>query len=98
MAPASRLALCEGLLVAVIGRPQMVDAGENKAEVFPVGGEAAERHSRKARAMHGAFPPDESLAGAFAAEGVIGKGDFQRRFDRLRTGIGKKHMVQIARR
>ena len=83
-----------GLLLFLLAL-EMVFARESGTRTSS--GEAAERHSRKARAMNRAFPPDESLAGAFAAEVMIGKGDFQRRFDRLRTGICKKHMVQIAR-
>src|SRR5262249_40068592 len=41
MRPKFRLALGKGLLVAIIGRRKMIDAGQTGAEDFPVCGNAA---------------------------------------------------------
>lgn len=51
----------------------MIDASKNKAQIFPVGGDSANRCARKARAMDGTLPSDKPLVGAFTPEVVIGK-------------------------
>ena len=71
-----RLALREGLLLAIIGRWKMIDAGEKRAEELAVCADAADRHAAEARAMIAALAPDQPLAGAFATEVVISEGDF----------------------
>ena len=92
-----RLALGEGLFLAVIGVRQMVNTGQRIAEPFTVGNHAAHRNAAKAHAMIAALTPDEPLALAFAARTVIGKRHFHGRISRFRTRIAEKRIVQIAR-
>jgi len=45
------LALAEGLVLAIVGRRQVVDAGEQRAEQLAVGDDAADRDAAEADAV-----------------------------------------------
>ena len=62
-----RLALAEGLVLAVVGRRQMVDAGEQRPEEFAVVDDAADRDAAEADAVIAALASDQARARAFAA-------------------------------
>jgi hypothetical protein len=55
-----RLALGEGLLVAVIGRRQMVDARQQRAEDLAVADDAADGRAAEADAVIAAHPADQA--------------------------------------
>ena len=93
-----RLALAEGLLLAIVGRRQVIDAGQQRAEEFPVGDDAADRNAAEADAVIAALAADQARARAFAADVVIGERDLERGVDRLRAGIAEEHVVEVARR
>ena len=57
-----RLALGEGLMLAVIGRGQMVDAGQERAEELAVVGHAADRDAAEADPVIAALAADQALA------------------------------------
>jgi hypothetical protein len=91
-----RLALGEGLLLAIIGRRQMIDASEERAEEFAVIDDAADRNTAKTDAMIAALAADQAGATALAPDIVIGERDLERGVDRLRAGIAEEHPVEIA--
>ena len=93
-----RLALAERLLLAVVGRRQVIDAGEQRAEELPVGDDAADRDAAEADAVIAALAADQARARAFAADVVIGERDLERGVDRLRAGIAEEHVVEVGRR
>ncbi len=93
-----RLALGEGLMLAVIGRRQMVDAGKQRAEQLAVGDDAADRNAAEADAVIAALAADQPGARALAAHIMIGQRDLERGVDRFRAGIAEEHAVEIARR
>ena len=93
-----RLALGEGLMLAAIGRRQMIDAGQQRAEELAVVDDAADRNAAETDAVIAALAADQPGAGAFAAHIVIGERDFERGIDRLRAGIAEEHAVEIGRR
>ena len=70
-----RLALGEGLMLATIGRGQMVDAGEQRAEELAVVDHAADRNAAEADAVIGPLAADQPLARALSAHIVIGERD-----------------------
>ena len=74
-----RLALGEGLTLAVVGRRQVIDAGEQRAEELAVVDHAADRNAAEADAVIGALAPDQALARPVPAHVVIGERDLQRR-------------------
>ncbi len=93
-----RLALGEGLMLAIVGRGQMVDAGEQRAEILAVVDHAADRNAAEADAVIAALAADEALARALAPHVVIGERDLERRVAGLRAGIAVEHVIEIARR
>src|SRR5262245_45154516 len=93
-----RLALAEGLLLAAVGRREVVDAGEQRAEEFAVVDDAADRDAAEADAVIAALASDQAGARAFAAHVVMGERDLERGVDRLRAGIAEEHVVEIAGR
>ncbi len=93
-----RLALGEGLGVAVIGVRQVVDAGQQRAEVLAVVDDAADRDAAEADAVIAALAADQAGAGALAAHIVVGERDLERGVDRLGAGIAEEHVVEIAGR
>src|SRR5262249_7907067 len=91
-----RLALAEGLVLAVVGGRYMVDAGEQRAEEFAVIDHAADRDAAEADAVIAALAPDQTGARTLAADIVIGERDLERGVDCLRAGIAEEHMVEVA--
>src|SRR5262245_66211320 len=91
-----RLALAEGLLLAAVGRRQVVDAGEQGAEEFAVVDDAADRDAAEADAVIAALAPDQAGTRGFAAHVVIGERDLERGVDRLRAGIAEEHVIEVA--
>src|SRR6266536_2427963 len=87
-----RLAFAEGLVLAIVGCRQMVDAGEQRSEEFAVVDHAADRNPAETDAVIAAFTPDQAGARAFAAHVVIGERDLERGVDRLRARITEKHV------
>ena len=63
-----RLALGEGLLLAVVGVGKMIDAGEQRAVHPAVIDDAADRSAAEADAVIAALAADQAGAGALAAE------------------------------
>ena len=63
-----RLALAEGLLLAVIGVGQVIDAGQQRSEHLAVVDDAADGCAAEADAVIAAFAADQAAAGALAAE------------------------------
>ena len=93
-----RLALAEGLMLAVIGMRQVIDAGQHQAEGLAVVGEPADRHAAEADAVIAALAPDQARALRLAARIPVRQRDFQRGVGRFRAGIAEEHMIEIARR
>ena len=93
-----RLALGEGLLLAVIGVRQMIDAGQQRAEHLAVVDDAADRGAAEADAVIAALAADQAGAGALAVELVIGQRDLQRGIGGFRAGIAEEHVVEPVRR
>ena len=76
----------------------MIDAGEQRAEEFPVVDDAADRDAAEADAVIAALAADQARARALAAHIVVRERDLERGVDRLRTRIAEEHVVEIARR
>ena len=93
-----RLALGEGLMLAIIGRGKMIDAGQQRTEELAIVDHAADRNAAEADAMIGALAADQTLARALSAHVVIGERDLERRVAGLGARIAKEHMIEIARR
>ena len=93
-----RLTLGEGLMFAAIGRRQMVDTGQQRAEEFAVIDHTADRNAAEADAVITALAADQTGAGTFAADIVVGERNLQRSIDCLRPGVAEKHPVEIGRR
>src|SRR5215213_7051033 len=93
-----RLAFGEGLLLAVISVRQVIDAGQQRAEEFAVGDDAADRNAAETDAMIAALAPDQAGARAFAADVVIGERNLERGVDCLRAGVAEEHVIEVAGR
>jgi hypothetical protein len=93
-----RLARREGLVGAVIGCRQVVDAGQERAEELAIGDDAADRDAAEADAVIAALAADQARARALAAHMMIGERDLERGVDRLGAGIAEEHVVEVARR
>ena len=93
-----RLAFGEGLLLAVVGRRQMIDAGQQRTEQLAVADNAADRDAAKADAVIAALAPDQAGARSFAADGVIGERDLERGVHRFGAGVAEEHMIEVAGR
>src|SRR5262249_20215300 len=91
-----RLALAEGLVLAVVGGWQMVNAGKQRTEEFAVIDHAADRDAAEADAVIAAFAPDQAGARTLAADIVICEGDLERGVDRLRARIAEEHVIELA--
>ena len=61
-----RLADAEGLLLAIVSRRQMIDAGEQRAELFAVVDDAADRNAAEADAVIAALAADQPHARGLA--------------------------------
>ena len=93
-----RLADGEGLLGAVIGRRQMIDAGHQRAELLAVGDDAADRDAAETDAVIAALAADQPHARGVAAHVMKGERDLERGVDRFRAGIAEEHVVEVAGR
>ena len=93
-----RLALGEGLLFAVIGGRQVIDAGQQRAEHLAVVDHAADGNTAEADAVIAALAADQPGASGLAAAVVIGQRHLQRGIDRFGTGVAEKHMLKTLRR
>ena len=93
-----RLALAEGLLVAVVGVRKVIDAGQKRAEHLAVVDDAAHRGAAEADAMIAALAADQPGAGALAVDLVIGQRDLQRGVGGLRSGIAEEYVVEAGGR
>ena len=93
-----RLALGEGLMLAIVGRGQMVDAGRERTEVLAVVDHAADRNAAEADAVIAALAADQARARSLPAHIVIGERDLERRVAGLGAGIAVEHVIEIARR
>ena len=93
-----RLALGEGLLLAVIGVRQVIDAGQQRAEHLAVVDDAADRGAAEADAVIAAFAADQAAAGALAVDLMIGQRDLERGIGGLRSGIAEEHVIEAGGR
>ena len=93
-----RLAAAEGIARRIMRVPQMIDAGNERAEHAPVGGDAADGRAAEVRAMVSALAADEARLAAVAPGAMVGERQFQRRVDRLRARVGEEDVVEAGRR
>src|SRR6266567_560457 len=91
-----RLALGKGLLLAIIGVRQVVDAAERRTEHLAIRHDAADRNAAEADAVIAALAADHAHARGFAAHVVVGESDFERCINGFRAGIAEEHMIEIA--
>jgi hypothetical protein len=75
MSTPARLTSGESLLLATIGRWQMVDTGQESSKELSIIDDATNRNTAEADAVITAFPPDETSARTFAADIVVSKRD-----------------------
>src|SRR5262249_54186872 len=92
------LAHSEGLLLAIIGRRQMVDTGHQRAELLAVVDDTADCNAAEPDAVIAALAPDQAHARGVAAYIVVGERDLERGVDGLRARIAEEYVVEIAGR
>ena len=92
-----RLAAGEGLLGAVIGVGQVVDARQQRAEELAVLDDAAHRDAAEADAVIAALAADQARLAALALHVPIGQRHLQRRVHRLGARVAEEDVVQVAR-
>ena len=93
-----RLALAEGLLVAVVGVGKVIDARQQRAEHLAVIDDAADGRAAEADAVIAALAADQPGAGALAVDLVIGQRDLQRGIGGLRSGVAEEHVIEAGGR
>src|SRR5271169_4309421 len=98
MAAPFRLALGEGLLLAIVGGGQMIRSRDQRTEEFAVVDHAADRNAAKTDAVIAALAADQTLARAVAPDVVVGDRDLQRGVGGFRSRIREEHMIEVARR
>ncbi len=69
--------------------------GRNLREDAAVIDQAADRNAAEADAVIAFLAAQNHGAGALTDGALIGNGDFQRRIDRFRTGIGEEYAVEL---
>src|SRR5215470_3542760 len=89
-----RLALGEGLLLAVIGRRQMVDARQQRAKDLAVVDYAPHCRAAEADAVIAADTADQARARALTVDLVIGERNLQRSVGRFRAGVAEEDVVE----
>src|SRR5262245_31782512 len=87
------LAAGEGVACQIVGVADMVDARQKCAKLLAVGDHAADRGTAEIDPVIASLAPDQPEARALAAGALIRDGDLERGFNRLRTGVGEKDMV-----
>src|ERR1035437_2559077 len=92
-----RLALAEGLLLAVVGVGKMIDPGQQRSEHLAVVADAAHRSAAEADAVIAALAADQAGAGALALDLMIGQRHLERGIGGLRSGIAEEHVIQPGR-
>jgi hypothetical protein len=97
LGPVLRLALAEQVAGHAVGVGQVVDAGQQRAEIHPVLGDAAHRNAAEADAVIAALAADQPGLGPLAPRPVVGQGDLQGGVDRLRARAGEEDPVQARR-
>ena len=88
------VALREGLLRSVVGRGQMIDVAQHRAERFTVVGDAADRHAAEIRAVIAAHAPDQAGTLCLTLRAPVGKRNFQRGVGGFRTRIAEEDVVE----
>src|SRR4029077_18365613 len=97
MRPPFRLADAEGLFLAIVSRYQMVDAGEQRTELFAIVDDAANGNAPKADTVIAAHTTDQTHARGIAAHVVIGERNLERGGDSFRSGVAEKYVIEISR-
>src|SRR5215813_5248987 len=92
-----RLADTESLLLAIVSRYQMVDTGEQRAELLAIVDNTANGDATEAYAVIPALPTDQAHARGVAANVVIGERNLERGVDGLGTGVAEKYVIEIGR-
>src|SRR5215471_920666 len=92
-----RLTDTEGLLLTIVSRYQMVDAGEQRTELLAIADDAANGNATEAYPMVTALATDQSHARGVAAYVVIGERNLERGVDCLGTGVAEKYVIKIRR-
>src|SRR5579872_6369657 len=91
-----RLAGREGLMLAAIGRREMIHSGQKRAEEFAVVDNTADRNAAKAHAVITALAADQAGPAALPAYVVIGERNLEGGIDRLGAGIAEEYPVEVA--
>ena len=81
-----------------MGVRQVVDIGQQGAEMLAVAADAAHRDAAEADAVIAALAPDQPDAQRLAARALIGEGDLQGGVGALRARVGEEHPVDAVRR
>ena len=92
-----RLAAGEGVAGEVVGMADVVDAGQERAELLAVADHAADRDAAEIDAVVAAFAADQADARSLAAGALIGDGDLEGGLDRLGAGVGEEDVVEPRR-
>src|SRR6185503_8896013 len=79
-----------GLLGAIVGVRQMIDAGQHGAEELAVGDHSANADAAEIDAVIAALAADEPGAAALALGAMIGKRDLERGIGGFRSGIAEE--------
>ena len=91
------LAAAEAVLLEVQGMRQMVDTGQQRAEIHPVLDHAADGDPAEPDAVIAALPSDQARARALADGPLVGQRDLQRGVDQLGAGVGEEGVIEVAR-
>jgi hypothetical protein len=87
----------EGLFLTIVSHRQMVDAGEQRAELLAVVDDAADGNASEADPMISAFATDQTYARGVALDVMVGKRDLERGVDCFRTGVAEKYVIEVSR-
>ncbi len=85
------------VFVRQVSVTHMVNTAQHLAECFAVTRNTTNRNTAKVHTVIAAFTANQAGPLSIAACTVIGQCDFKRGFNRLRTGVGIKNVVEIAR-
>src|SRR5690606_24018407 len=96
-APPFRLAHRKRLVRAVIGAPEMVDAGQQQTEIAALGRDTTDRETAEPNAVVAALAANEPRSLSLTARPVIGERDLHRRVGCFAAGTGEEHMLEAGR-